>query len=564
MIAPQGSLKRRGTVKSDTEARTERVSHCILQPRLSDKSMRFEKAVREGGSRKKVEMANDTARFVEALRRQLDGVHPLLVIETDDERGAREALFEATPAEVRLREWTAIRGISSGLSSAQLSGDSIADTTNASDALRWVAENDTHERSINAFYDLGAHLQDPRVARALKEAVACARRNFSAIVLVEHRVAFPPTVGALASEAEHIEVPTPNEHDMEELVRSTVRDVARSRKIEATVRRSTLDAMARGLRGLTRRQAERVVVAAVTDDDRFDDSDLERMLLEKRNACADLAGVLEFVQAPVSMDDIGGLSRLKQWLNARDLGAADEAQEFGLSLPRGVLLLGVQGAGKSLAAKAVATAWRVPLLKLDAGALFDKYVGESERRLRDSLKQADRMAPAVLWIDEIEKGFASASSQSSDGGLSRRMFGTLLTWMQERRSATFLVATANDISALPPELLRKGRFDEVFFVDLPNAAVRQTILSIHLSRRKRDPKRFQLDQLVAATAGFSGAEIEAGIESALRRAFANERRELTEQDLIETFAASPPISVVMAEKVAELRAWAAQRCVPAD
>jgi SpoVK/Ycf46/Vps4 family AAA+-type ATPase len=264
------------------------------------------------------------------------------------------------------------------------------------------------------------------------------------------------------------------------------------------------------------------------------------------------------------MDEIGGLSQLKRWLDARHLGSMDEAQDFGLTLPRGVLLLGVQGAGKSLAAKAVATAWRVPLLKLDAGALFDKYIGESERRLRDSLAQADRMAPAVLWIDEIEKGFASASAHSSDGGLSRRMFGTLLTWMQERRSATFLVATANDISALPPELLRKGRFDEVFFVDLPDETVRRTILSIHLTKRRRNPELFDLAMLAEATNGFSGAEIEAGIESALRCAFADNRRNLTDRDLIETFRASPPISVVMAEKVAELRAWAAQRCVPAD
>jgi AAA+ superfamily predicted ATPase len=504
---------------------------------------------------------NDVLAFVETLRRQLDGIYPLLVIETDDEDGLRTALFDAVRSDLPYREWTAVRG----LGNARLAGDAIAETTNASAALAWMPANESHQRSVTVFYDLGVHLADPRVARALKEAVTWARRNFCSIVLVEHRVDLSAaTFGALAAEAHRIAVPSPSEADLSELVRATVREVSRSRKIEASVRRSTLEAMARGLRGLTRRQAERVVLAAVTEDNRFDDSDLERMLLLKRNACADLEGVLEFVQAPVSMDEIGGLAQLKKWLDARHLGSIDEAEEFGLTLPRGVLLLGVQGAGKSLAAKAVATAWRVPLLKLDAGALFDKYIGESERRLRDSLAQADRMAPAVLWIDEIEKGFASASSQSSDGGLSRRMFGTLLTWMQERRSATFLVATANDISALPPELLRKGRFDEVFFVDLPNESVRRMILSIHLRKRRRDPAQFDLGALAAATHGFSGAEIEAGIESALRRAFADDRRALTDRDLLETFHGSPPISVVMAEKVAELRAWAAQRCVSAD
>lgn len=506
-------------------------------------------------------MANDVLLFVETLRRQLDGLHPLVVLETDDEEGLRTALFDATRQDIPYREWTAVRG----LGNARMAGEPIAETTNASAALAWMPANESHQRSVTVFYDLGAHLADPRVARALKECVAWARRNFCTIVLVEHRVDLSAsTFGALAAEAHRIEIPVPSEADLSELVRETVREISRSRKIEASVRRSTLEAMARGLRGLTRRQAERVVLAAVAEDNRFDDADLERMLLLKRNACADLEGVLEFVQAPVSMDEIGGLARLKKWLAERHLGSVDEAQEFGLSLPRGVLLLGVQGAGKSLAAKAVATAWRVPLLKLDAGALFDKYVGESERRLRDSLQQADRMAPAILWIDEIEKGFASASSQSSDGGLSRRMFGTLLTWMQERRSATFLVATANDISALPPELLRKGRFDEVFFVDLPDDEVRRAILAIHLRKRRRDPANFALADLVDATRGFSGAEIEAGIESALRRAFADDRRDLRDGDLLESFRASPPISVVMAERVAELRAWAAQRCVPAD
>lgn len=499
--------------------------------------------------------------LVSQLQRQLDGVHALVVIETDDEAAVRDALFQAVPSTVSLRDWSLVRG----LRDARLGGDGAEGTRDPVDAFAWLPKNSPHQRTVVVLYDLCPHLAEPRIARALKEAVEWARGTFSTIVLVDHRAELKTMhVGSLGAEAHRIAVPTPTEDDLEEAIRSTVKDISRSRRIEASVRRSTLEAMARGLRGLTRRQAERVVAAAVTEDDRFDDSDLERILLLKRNACADLEGVLEFVQAPTTMDEIGGLGRLKQWLAHRHLGSVEEAESFGLSLPKGVLLLGVQGAGKSLAAKAVATAWKVPLLRLDAGALFDKYVGESERKLRDSLAQADRMAPAVLWIDEIEKGFASASSLSSDGGLSRRMFGTLLTWMQERRSATFLVATANDISALPPELLRKGRFDEVFFVDLPGPEARAKILSIHLSKRKRDPARFELPKLVEATDAYSGAEIEAGIESALRTAFGDGRREPTTSDFIESFRASPPISVVMADRVAELRAWAAQRCVPAD
>ena len=322
--------------------------------------------------------------------------------------------------------------------------------------------------------------------------------------------------------------------------------------------------MVRSLRGLTVRQAMRVVTAAAAEDNRFDDSDVERMMILKRNALGDLGGVLEFVKAPTSMQEIGGLDRLKSWLAMRTAARTTEAEEYGVRTPRGVLLLGVQGAGKSLAAKAIATAWGVPLLRLDASALYDKFVGESERKLRDSLTQADRMAPAVLWIDEIEKGFAAAAGQSSDGGMSRRMFGTLLTWMQERTAPTFLAATANDISALPPELLRKGRFDETFFVDLPHINARKVIFSIHLQKRKQSLAEFDLDALAVRCDGFSGAEIESAIESAMHVSFSDAARALTNADIMKAIEGSPPLSVVMAEHVAELRAWAAQRCMPAD
>ena len=226
-------------------------------------------------------------------------------------------------------------------------------------------------------------------------------------------------------------------------------------------------------------------------------------------------------------------------------------------------MLGVQGAGKSLSAKAVATAWQRPLLRLDAGALYDKFIGESERNLRTALHQAEMMSPVVLWIDEIEKGFASAASHSSDGGLSKRMFGTLLTWMQERKAPVFLVATANDIEALPPELLRKGRFDEIFFVDLPALEARHAIFTVHLKKRKRDPKKFDVDSLAEASDGYSGAEIEQAVISALYDAFAS-KQELTTQHLLDALKNSPPLSVTMAERITALREWAQGRCVPAD
>jgi SpoVK/Ycf46/Vps4 family AAA+-type ATPase len=226
-------------------------------------------------------------------------------------------------------------------------------------------------------------------------------------------------------------------------------------------------------------------------------------------------------------------------------------------------MLGVQGGGKSLSAKAVASSWQRPLLRMDVGALYDKYIGESESRLRDALRQAEMMSPIILWIDEIEKAFASAASQSTDGGLSKRMFGTLLTWMQEHDSPVFLIATANDIEALPPELLRKGRFDEIFFVDLPKLESRRQIIKIHLNKRKRNPDQFDLDGLAEASVGFSGAEIEQAVIAALCEAFAA-KRELCNDDLHQAFKNSPPLSVTMAEQVQQLRDWSKGRCMPAE
>jgi len=274
-------------------------------------------------------------------------------------------------------------------------------------------------------------------------------------------------------------------------------------------------------------------------------------------------GMLEYVETPAELNEIGGMRRLKGWLAKRQNATSEKALEFGLTPPRGVLILGVQGAGKSLCAKAIATAWQRPLLRLDTSSLYDRYIGESERRLRMSLKQAEMMAPIVMWIDEIEKAFASAASRSSDGGLSQRMFGTLLTWMQEHQEPVFLVATANDIEALPPELLRKGRFDEIFFVDLPTEEVRRDIFKIHLKKRKQNPDDFNLDLLARTADGFSGSEIEEAVISSLHEAFSR-KVPLTNDLIQESVQNSPPLSVTMREAVENLRSWSKGRCVPAD
>jgi SpoVK/Ycf46/Vps4 family AAA+-type ATPase len=260
---------------------------------------------------------------------------------------------------------------------------------------------------------------------------------------------------------------------------------------------------------------------------------------------------------------LGGLANLKRWLKVRREVFMNPLQDSPLPAPKGVLLLGVQGAGKSLAAKCVAGAWQLPLFRMDFGALYQKYHGETERNIRDALAVANAMAPCVLWMDEIEKGIAASASGDADGGVSRRVLGTLLTWMNDRAARVFLVATANDISQLPPELLRKGRFDEIFFVDLPAAPAREEILRIHLRRNKQGPEGFDVARLAAACDGFSGAEIEQAIVAALYEAHA-EKKPLDGAMIEHEIQRTRPLSVVMAEKVAGLRAWARERAVPAD
>src|SRR5262249_30936346 len=274
-------------------------------------------------------------------------------------------------------------------------------------------------------------------------------------------------------------------------------------------------------------------------------------------------GLLDFVPTPEGPDKIGGLERLKKWIATRRVGMFPQPGETPLEPPKGMLLLGVQGCGKSLAAKAVAASWSLPLLSLDAGRLLAPYIGESERNLRDALKRVERIAPCVLWIDEIEKAFVSVRSNESDGGVSKRLLGALLTWMQERSAKVFLVATANSVEDLPPELMRKGRLDEIFFIDLPGAPARREIFRLHLAKRGEDPGRFDLDALAAAAQGFSGAEIEQVVVSALYEARAA-RIPLDMSAVLVSLRSTRPLSVVRREKIAALRAWAADRCVPAD
>ncbi len=491
--------------------------------------------------------------IVSQFEKLLNGRHPCMIIVTPEESFALGIIREAvlrTPLICKV--WKINGGLRDGLISDH---PPIPDTEHAAAALYYQLRQ--KEVSVDVFLDLSPHLRDARTLRLLRDLIEYRTENGGHVILIDHSDEFPDIIHR---EGTPFEIALPDDKEIEFLVRSTLRRFAAQQEITAEMSPDDFRVVRRHLGGLTRRQIERIVIESVVGDDRFDIDDLETIALRKRQFVSG-AGLLEFVSAPASLDEIGGMNRLKTWLSKRQDVFSAEARDFGLTAPRGILLLGVQGAGKSYCAKAIATAWNRPLIRMDVGALYDRYIGESERRLRDALHQSERMAPVVLWIDEVEKAFASAASRSTDGGLSQRMFGTLLTWMQEHNAPVFLVATANDIEALPPELLRKGRFDEIFFVDLPDVQTREAIFRIHLQKRNRNAQSFDVRALATASEGFTGAEIEQAIVSAMHEVFRS-GSEITTDAIRHSIESSPPLSVTQAEKITALRSWAAGRCVP--
>jgi SpoVK/Ycf46/Vps4 family AAA+-type ATPase len=360
-----------------------------------------------------------------------------------------------------------------------------------------------------------------------------------------------------------IDVPLPSAAELKRLLVNMITPLQHAKKITAARDPRLLEKVTHASRGLTESEAENLYAKLIVSDKAFDARDLPLVVAEKKKLIRK-SGLLEYYDFSESIEAVGGLDRLKAWLAQRGLAFSQQAREFGLPEPRGLLLLGVQGCGKSLAAKAAATLWNLPLLKLDVGKIFDAYLGSSERNIREAIRIAEAIAPNILWLDEIDKAFAgTASPHAADAGTAARVFGTFLTWMQEKTVPVFVMATANTIAHLPPELLRKGRFDEIFFLDLPVASERTHIFQIHLRKRSRDPDQFALDRLAEHTAGFTGAEIEQVIISGLYRAFA-ENRDLEHADLALEIQETVPLSVTYQEQIEALRQWADKRARPAS
>ncbi len=360
-----------------------------------------------------------------------------------------------------------------------------------------------------------------------------------------------------------LDYPLPDAGELDRLLERICREVGETSTIQIDLDREGRDRLVQAALGLTLKEAENVFAKTIVQDGRLSADDVSLVFTEKQ-LIVRKSGLLEFIDTPTDMGEIGGLDRLKEWLTKRTSAFSEQARRFGLPPPKGVLLVGVQGCGKSLSAKAVSRLWGLPLVRFDVGRLFSSLVGASEENMRRALGVAESIAPVVLWVDEIDKSLSGAQgSANTDGGTTARVMSTFLTWLSEKERPVFVVATANDITLLPPELLRKGRLDEIFFVDLPTAAERLRIFEIHLRKRGRDPTQFDLEALAEAADGFSGAEIEEAVISGLYDAFHAER-DLTTQDVLGAIRDTVPLARTMEESITALRTWAHGRARPAS
>ncbi|MEM7053235.1 MAG: AAA family ATPase [Pseudomonadota bacterium] len=475
----------------------------------------------------------------------------LIVIETIDEPRAIELFNHVAHHVTRpLFLWTAARGLSRIDLQSGISGN----FDKPLDVLRHIDQR--NDAAIFMLADFDAFLDDPVIARLVREIVRPQDQPGPTLALIGASVKLPD---ALRARAVRFDLQAPAVEELEQMIREEAQswNAAHGRH-KTSVDTELLDRLIDNLSGLTMKDARRLTRNAIHDDGLLDNADLPNLMKAKFDLL-DPDGVLSFEMETERFSNVAGMPNLKRWLNQRASVFQAAEPPPGLTPPTGILLLGVQGCGKSLAARAAAGHFQVPLLHLDCGALFNRFHGESERNLRESLKSAELMAPCVLWIDEIEKGLAVGDN---DGGTSRRMLATLLTWMAERKSRVFMVATANDIQALPPELVRKGRFDEVFFVDLPDEATRGEILAIHLNRRELKPELYDLEILARVSHGFSGAELEHAIVAGLYEAHA-EQLPLSNEHIADAIRATRPLSTMMAEPIAELQHWAESRTVKA-
>ena len=402
---------------------------------------------------------------------------------------------------------------------------------------------DIEKSSVDGVFilkDFHLFWEDPIVLRTLRTLTQRLRLSRKSLVIVTPKSGIPVE---LADEALEISVSLPDES----VLSAVLSDLMKTPNLKIALSDEEQGELVRAALGLTERQAQRIFSEVIVDDGKLDSSDI-LFVFEQKKQLIKSADALEFVANDISEEDVGGLVGLKNWLHKRERAFSKEAREFGLPFPKGLALIGIPGTGKSLASKLVASSWKLPLLRFDVGSVFSSYLGQTEEKMRRALEIAERVSPCVLWIDELEKCF---SQGQQDGGTSQRVFGSFLTWMSENKSPVFVTATANDISKLPPELLRRGRFDEIFFLGLPGEDEREAIFDVHLGKVGREAANYSVSELVKATEGFVGAEIEHVINDGLYSAF-SEHRELVFNDVVDSISKTVPIAISHKEQIAVL------------
>ncbi len=508
--------------------------------------------------------------FIEEISLLVRSRYPLVyLVSAEEERVLRSVAGLAGELKKDLWSWTSTSGMVSEVLSKEKKGsdraplrygevgEGAASPRDPLGALDHILASSS--RGIFLLHDFHVHLDEPQVVRRMRDLVAGLRSTFKTVLILAPKLVVPTE---LEKDLSVVDVPLPDREELSQLLNRFLAQIERDRRFEVNLTASDRERVVHTVCGLTESQAWRVFSKVTVDDRVFDLSDLGRILEEKRQEIRKL-GILEYTEVAESSKDVGGLGALKEWVDHRKQAFGKAARDYGLPEPKGVLLLGVQGCGKSLSSKVIAATLGLPLLRLDVGRIFSSYIGQSEENMRKAISMAEGLSPVVLWIDEIEKGFAGTDGGAvADSGATMRVFATFLTWLQEKTAPVFVVATANRIKSLPPELLRKGRFDEIFFIDLPQPDERREIFSIHIGRRNRDATTFDLERLASESDGYSGAEIEQAVLEAMFSAFAR-GREISTEDISKAINRTVPLSRTMYEEIAGLREWAVTRARPA-
>jgi SpoVK/Ycf46/Vps4 family AAA+-type ATPase len=516
-------------------------------------------------AQKKGSRLPQTMNFQSEIETLIRARYPILYIISSEEMRLQNLIVEiAKKRQKRVFEWSYSTGIVPAGTNIQSQKNRNAPTKDPLVALDHVIEQ--VEPAIFVFKDFHPFLTKNNfaVVRRLKEIALHLKNSFKTIILVSPMIEIP---AELEKEITLLNFPLPAREDLNELLDKIIAEVSQFKQIKIQMDEAARERLLQAALGLTLGEAENVFAKIIVKGERLSGEDVNEVFAEKQQIIRK-SGLLEYYATSENFANVGGLAVLKDWLNKRSAAFSNEARAFGLPSPKGILMLGVQGCGKSLCAKAVSTQWQLPLLRFDMGRMFGSLVGSSEENVRRAIAVAESVAPAILWVDEIDKAFAgSQGSGATDGGTTARVFGTFLTWLSEKSAPVFVVATANDISQLPPELLRKGRLDEIFFVDLPSRNERTEVLRIHLQKRGRDPAQFDLEALVEASHQFSGAEIEEAINSALYDAF-YEKTSLTTTQVLTALSQTVPLARTMDEQINRLRNWAEGRArnasVPRD